>query len=349
MRDPRCILVTGGCGFIGSAFIRYLFGPESYEGRVVNLDALTYAANPANVEGGVDPERYVFVHGSICDEALVRELCAQHEIDCIVHFAAESHVDRSIAGPEVFIETNIVGTTRLLQVVRTFPRIHFHHVSTDEVYGSLGPTGRFSESSPYQPRSPYAASKAASDHLVRAYAHTYGLSVTVSNCSNNYGPRQFPEKLLPLMILNMLEDKPLPVYGDGSNVRDWLYVDDHAEALWTIVRRGRAGETYNIGGDAELRNLDLLHGLMGAVAELGGRDVARLRRLITFVKDRPGHDQRYAMDFSKIEQELGWRPRHELGAGLRETVRWYLDNRPWIDQVRSGEYRQWLERNYGQR
>ena len=349
MRNPQSVMVTGGCGFIGSAFIHYLFGPAQFTGKVVNLDSLTYAANPANVAGAVDPERYVFVHGSVCDEALVLEVCKQHDIDCIVHFAAESHVDRSILGPEVFIETNVVGTTRLLQVVRDLKHIHFHHVSTDEVYGSLGPTGLFTEKTPYAPNSPYAASKAASDLLVRGYAHTFGLSTTISNCSNNYGPRQFPEKLLPLMILNMMEHKPLPVYGDGSNVRDWLYVDDHAEAIWLVVQEGRRGETYNVGGAAERKNLDLLHSLIGVVAEVTNRDQPELESLITFVKDRPGHDQRYAIDFTKIQTELGWSPRHELDGGLRDTVRWYVDNAEWVEQVRSGAYRNWIEENYGKR
>jgi dTDP-glucose 4,6-dehydratase len=346
VRDPKCVMVTGGCGFIGSAFIHYLFGPAQFGGKVVNLDALTYAANPANVAGVVDPHRYVFVHGNVCDEALVHETCQAHSVDCIVHFAAESHVDRSILGPEIFIETNVVGTTRLLQVVRNLQHIHFHHVSTDEVYGSLGPTELFTEKTPYAPNSPYAASKAASDLLVRGYAHTFGLSTTVSNCSNNYGPRQFPEKLIPLMVLNMMESKPLPVYGDGSNVRDWLYVDDHAEAIWLVVKNGRNGETYNVGGAAEFRNLDLLHALIQAVAEVTRRDAGELKSLITFVKDRPGHDQRYAIDFSKIRSELGWSPRHQLDRGLRETVRWYVENPEWVEQVRSGAYRNWLEQNY---
>jgi len=348
-RSSRSLLVTGGAGFIGSAFIRSLFGRADFTGRVVNYDVLTYAGNPENVKGAVDPERYTLVRGDICDRDLVLKTCEEHEIDTIVNFAAESHVDRSILGPSAFVQTNVMGTLALLEVVRARPRIHFHHVSTDEVFGSLGPTGAFVEESPYQPNSPYSASKAASDHLVRAYAHTYGISTTLSNCSNNYGPFHFPEKLVPLMILNMLEGKPLPVYGDGSNVRDWLFVDDHAEAIALVIERGPSGSTYNVGGRAEWQNLALLRRLLAIVAEETGKDPATLERLITFVKDRPGHDQRYAVDCSKIERELGWKPRHDLESGLRETVRWYLANPEWIARVRSGAYREWIEANYGAR
>ncbi|MBW2253877.1 MAG: dTDP-glucose 4,6-dehydratase [Deltaproteobacteria bacterium] len=349
MRPLKGILVTGGCGFIGSAFIRTLFRQPDFEGQVVNLDALTYAANPDNVAGSVDEDRYLFVRGDICDERMLDEVVREHPIDTIVHFAAESHVDRSIHGPGVFIETNIVGTYRLLELVRANPDIHLHHVSTDEVYGSLGPTGTFIEESRYQPNSPYSASKASSDHLVRAYAHTYGISTTISNCSNNYGPYQFPEKLVPLMILNMLEGKPLPVYGDGSNVRDWLYVDDHAEAILLVLRRGNPGETYNVGGESERTNLALLHQLIETMADLTGKQAGDLRSLITFVTDRPGHDKRYAIDCSKLKRVLGWSARHDLEDGLRDTVRWYLDNSTWIDRVRNGSYREWLEQNYGER
>ena len=350
MRKAHNILVTGGCGFIGSALVRYLFTPRAgFEGRLVNVDVLTYAANPENVAEVAENERYTFVQADILDQAKMEELCREHTIDTIIHLAAESHVDRSIHGPDVFIQTNIVGTQRLLEVVRALPSIHFHHVSTDEVYGSLGPTGLFHETTPYAPSSPYSASKAASDHLVRAYAHTYGLSTTLSNCSNNYGPYQFPEKLIPVMLLNMLEGKPLPVYGDGTNVRDWLYVDDHAEALWAIVQRGRRGETYNVGGKNEWRNIDLIHSLISLAAELTGKEESALKKLIQFVKDRPGHDARYAIDCSKLESELGWAPRHDAQSGLRDTVRWYLDNPEWVARVRSGEYRQWMERNYGGR
>jgi dTDP-glucose 4,6-dehydratase len=349
VREPQSLLVTGGSGFIGSAFIRYLFGAGGFGGEVTNLDLLTYAGNPDNVASVEGTGRYRFVQGDIADGELVSRLVAERGIDTIVHFAAESHVDRSIAAPEAFIQTNVVGTFRLLEAVRRAPHVHFHHVSTDEVFGSLGATGVFREDTPYQPNSPYSASKAASDHLVRAYAHTYGLSVTLSNTSNNYGPYQFPEKLIPVMILNLVEQKPLPVYGDGLNVRDWLYVDDHAEALWTIVRRGRAGETYNVGGEGERTNLDIIRLLIGHVARETGRAPAELERLITFVKDRPGHDRRYAIDFSKVHGELGWIPRHDLDRGLAETVRWYLTNSDWLQRVRTGAYRDWMQQNYEKR
>ena len=349
MRPIKNMLVTGGCGFIGSAFIRYLFRSPDFAGRVINLDALTYAANPDNVLGFVDESRYAFVHGDIGDAELLTALHVEHGIDTIVHFAAESHVDRSIHGPGVFIQTNVVGTYQLLELVRANPSIHLHHVSTDEVYGSLGDSGLFSESSPYQPNSPYAASKAASDHLVRAYAHTFGISTSVSNCSNNYGPYQFPEKLIPLMILNLQEGKPLPVYGDGLNVRDWLYVDDHAEAIWAILARGMPGRTYNVGGETERTNLELVYQLIDHYAELTGANVADLRGRIKFVADRPGHDLRYAIDCCRIKNELGWRQQHSLESGLRETVGWYLEHCEWVERVRSGAYREWIEKNYGER
>jgi dTDP-glucose 4,6-dehydratase len=348
-RNNACLLVTGGAGFIGSAFIRYLFRQPEFRGKIVNYDLLTYAGNLDNVAGCVDESRYRFVRGDICDRDALLATCDAEGVDTIVHFAAESHVDRSILGPGAFVQTNVVGTFQVLEVVRARPSIHLHHVSTDEVFGSLGPTGAFVEDSPYQPNSPYSASKAGSDHLVRAYAHTYGVSTTHSNCSNNYGPYQFPEKLIPLMVLNMLEGKPLPVYGDGMNVRDWLYVDDHAEAIWLILRRGKTGECYNVGGRAEWANLPLLKRLIEIVASESGRDQAALERLITFVKDRPGHDRRYAVDSSKIERELGFRQRHDLAGGLTETVRWYLQNPAWVERVRSGAYREWLEKNYASR
>jgi len=346
LRQPQNVLVTGGCGFIGSAFIRFLFRQAGFSGKIVNLDLLTYAANPDNVAGAVDPARYTFVQGDIGDSELVSRLCREHAVDTLVHFAAESHVDRSIVGPGAFMQANILGTYHLLEVVRTLSHIHFHHVSTDEVYGSLGPTGLFSETTPYDPSSPYSASKAASDHLVRAYARTYGISTTLSNCSNNYGPYQFPEKLIPLMILNLLEGKPLPVYGTGANIRDWLFVDDHAEAIWTIVSNGRRGETYNVGGEAEWTNIALLHRLIDVVAQTAGRDPEQLRAQITFVADRPGHDARYAIDCSKLKTELGWTQAHDIGSGLSETVRWYLEHPDWISRVKSGAYREWLDKNY---
>jgi dTDP-glucose 4,6-dehydratase len=349
VRKPQSVLITGGCGFIGSAFVRHLFRLPEFTGKVVNFDLLTYAANPDNVKGSVDAGRYTFVQGDICDAELVARVCTEHAVDTLVHFAAESHVDRSIVGPGAFIQANIVGTYQLLEVVRAQSQIHFHHVSTDEVYGSLGATGLFTETTGYDPSSPYSASKAASDHLVRAYTRTYGLSTTLSNCSNNYGPYQFPEKLVPLMILNLIEGKPLPVYGTGANVRDWLYVDDHAEAIWTIVLNGKRGETYNVGGEAEWANLALLHKLIEVVAKATQRDAEVLKKQITFVADRPGHDARYAIDCSKLKRELGWSQRHDIESGLLATVRWYLENPDWVARVKSGAYREWLDKNYGGR
>jgi dTDP-glucose 4,6-dehydratase len=359
VRKLDTLLVTGGAGFIGSAFIRHVFKDPTFTGKIVNLDALTYAGNPENLEGhvptGADARRYVFVKGDIKDQPLVEQLIADHDVDAIVHFAAESHVDRSIHGPRDFLETNIMGTFALLEAVRARASgaggargklVHFHHVSTDEVFGSLGDDGFFTEETAYDPRSPYSASKAASDHLVSAYAHTYQLPTTLSNCSNNYGPYHFPEKLIPLMILNCLEGKPLPVYGDGQNIRDWLYVEDHAEAIWLILQKGATGSNYNVGGRNEWKNLDLLHKLIDVVAEEAKRPVADLKKLITFVKDRPGHDRRYAIDCSKIERELGWVPKHDFASGLRETVRWYLQNDKWIQNVKSGAYKTWLDKNY---
>lgn len=326
-RTVNNILVTGGAGFIGSAFIHHLLDKSTpFTGRCVNLDLLTYAGNPENLKEVELDSRYTFVKGDIGDQAVVETLCADNEIDAIIHFAAESHVDRSISGPKTFLETNIMGTYHLLEVVRRNPHIHFHHVSTDEVYGCLGATGAFTEETSYKPNSPYSASKAASDHLVRAYATTYGISTCLSNCSNNYGPRQYPEKLIPLMIMNCLNRLPLPVYGKGENVRDWLYVEDHAKALHLLLEHGKKGETYNIGGEEEWRNIDLVHAIIAAVAELTGSEVDELSSLIAFVKDRPGHDFRYAIDCSKIKSEIGWSPSHNFEEGLRATVQWYLDN-----------------------
>ena len=348
-RSPQALLVTGGAGFIGSAFIRRLFRDRGFTGKIVNLDLLTYAGNPENLAGAVDPARYTLARGDIGDQKLVDGLCEQHGIDAIVNFAAESHVDRSILGPGVFVQTNIVGTYALLEVVRRRPNIHFHHVSTDEVYGSLGETGLFTEQTPYDPSSPYSASKAASDHLVRAYQRTYGISTTVSNCSNNYGPYHFPEKLIPLMILNLFEGKELPVYGDGLNVRDWLFVDDHAEALWVILTRGQVGQTYNVGGNNEWTNIAIVKRLIELVAEAKGKSRAELEALIRYVKDRPGHDRRYAIDSSKLQNELGWAPQHDLDSGLRATVSWYAENGAWVSGVRSGAYREWIDANYAAR
>jgi dTDP-glucose 4,6-dehydratase len=348
------ILVTGGAGFIGSNFI--LRWMESHAGSVVNLDKLTYAGNLHNLASIASDKRYEFVHGDIADRVLVASLLAQRRPWSIVHFAAESHVDRSIRGPEDFIRTNVNGTFALLEEVRTYFKelgaqgktdFRFLHVSTDEVYGSLAPEDPpFSENSRYAPNSPYAASKAASDHLVRAYHHTYGLPTLATNCSNNYGRFQFPEKLIPLMILNALNRKPLPVYGDGQNVRDWLYVEDHCEAIATVLQRGRAGQTYNIGGWNEKRNIDIVETICDIVDEMAGSNGTSRRGLITFVKDRPGHDRRYAMNASKIESELGWRPRETFETGIRKTVRWYLENEEWVRDVTSGSYRQWIETQY---
>lgn len=363
------VLVTGGAGFIGSNFIRSLFADPDFRGRVLNADALTYAGNRdslADIEGGgwSGDGRYVFRQVDIADFAAVCALFAEFAVDTVVHFAAESHVDRSILGPQPFIQTNIVGTFHLLEAARLCWRgrsdVRFHHVSTDEVYGSLGAEGAFRETTAYDPRSPYSASKAASDHLVRAYGHTYGLPVTLSNCSNNYGPWQFPEKLVPLMILNAVEGKPLPVYGDGRHVRDWLYVEDHCAALRLVLERGRGGETYNIGGRSERTNIEMVESICAALQEalpLQENERARAaaphirdyRELITFVPDRPGHDRRYAIDCAKIEAELGWKPAVDFHEGVRRTVRWYLGHGRWVERVRSGEYREWLQRNYERR
>lgn len=349
-RKVHNLLVTGGAGFIGSAFIRYLLKEVAYfKGKVVNYDLLTYAGNLENLAPVQDDVRYVFEQGDIRDEKKVEKICQDYEIDTIIHFAAESHVDRSILGPQAFIETNVMGTFHLLEVVKRNPKIHFHHVSTDEVYGCLGDEGMFTEETPYSPNSPYSASKASSDHLVRAYATTYHLSTCISNCSNNYGPYQFPEKLIPLMILNCLKRKSLPVYGEGKNVRDWLYVDDHAEALWMLLEKGKKGETYNIGGEQERRNIDLIHEIIKIVADLKNIPEKELQNLITYVKDRPGHDFRYAIDCSKIEREIGWKPSPSLETRLKETIEWYINNPEWVQHIESGEYRQWIEANYQKR
>ncbi len=345
------ILVTGGAGFIGANFLNLLV-PRHREHTFVNADKLTYAANLASLAPVADAPNYAFSRTDIADAAAVDAMFDEHQPDVVVHFAAESHVDRSISGPREFVRTNIEGTFNLLESARrVWPRGDglFHHVSTDEVYGSLGAEGLFTESTRYDPSSPYSASKAASDHLVRAYHRTFGLPVKLTNCSNNYGPLQFPEKLIPLMIMNALDGKPLPVYGQGTNVRDWLFVEDHCEAIWTVVQRGAVGETYNIGGNNEVRNIDVVHGLCSVLAELTGRPVDALLGLITYVKDRPGHDLRYAIDATKIREELGWSPRETFETGLRKTVAWYLEHTQWVEQVRTGEYRSWIEHNYGTR
>ncbi len=341
---PRVVLVTGGAGFIGCNFVRYLLATDSAV-RVVNLDALTYAGSLANL-GGVEadyPDRYRFVQGDICDAGLVSNLLKADQVDTVVHLAAESHVDRSITGSAVFVKTNVVGTHTLLECAlaawagRT--DVRFHHVSTDEVFGSLGEAGAFTETTPYDPSSPYSASKAASDHFVRAWHRTYGLPVTLSNCSNNYGPYQFPEKLLPLMIANALQHKPLPVYGDGKNVRDWLYVTDHCEAIDQIVRCGQVGRTYNVGGNNERQNIDVVHLLCDLLQDIRPpKGLGHYRELITFVTDRPGHDRRYAIDADRMRAELNWVPAHPFEQGLRETIEWYLANDKWIEQIRREKY-----------
>ncbi len=345
------IVVTGGAGFIGANFLN-LFVPRYPQHQFINVDKLTYAANLASLQPIADRPNYTLAKIDIVDAEAVNEIFARHTPDLVVHFAAESHVDRSILGPREFVRTNIEGTFTLLEAFRTHvksPSALFHHVSTDEVYGSLGDTGHFTEETRYDPSSPYSASKAASDHLVRAYARTFKLPTKITNCSNNYGPLQFPEKLIPLMIMNVLDRKPLPVYGQGLNVRDWLFVEDHCEAIWTVIERGELGGTYNIGGNNEVRNIDVVHTLCRLIAEETGTPHKELTDLITYVKDRPGHDLRYAIDASKLKRELHWSPRETFDTGMRKTVRWYLAHRDWVEQVRSGEYRNWIEANYAAR
>jgi dTDP-glucose 4,6-dehydratase len=344
---PRRILVTGGAGFIGSAVVREII--RSTPHRVTVVDKLTYAGNLDNLEPVAKDPRFGFVEGDICDAPKMRDLVRTVRPDAIMHLAAESHVDRSIDGPGQFIQTNVVGTFSLLQAALehwrsltgpTRDEFRFHHVSTDEVFGSLGPEGFFTETTPYQPNSPYSASKAASDHLVRAWHHTYGLPTVLSNCSNNYGPYHFPEKLIPLIILNALEGKPLPVYGRGENVRDWLYVDDHARALLLIAEKGRVGESYNVGGNNEKTNLEVVRTICALMDELApDARIGPRERLIAFVQDRPGHDLRYAIDASKMQGELGWSPQETFESGLRKTIEWYLANRSWWTRIRSGLYR----------
>ena len=349
------ILITGGAGFIGSHFVLdWLKGSDE---TVVNLDALTYAGNLANLASLASDARHVFVHGDIGDRALLDQLLSQHQPRAVLHFAAESHVDRSIHGPGAFIHTNVQGTFTLLEATRAYwsalagdakTAFRFHHVSTDEVFGSLAPADpAFTEANIYAPNSPYSASKAASDHLVRAWHHTYGLPVLTSHCSNNYGPLHFPEKLIPLMIVNALDGKPLPVYGDGQQIRDWLYVADHCSAIRTIVAKGIPGQTYNIGGFNEIANLEIVRQVCALLDEMRPDAAGPHARLIRFVTDRPGHDRRYAIDARKIEQELGWRPAETFASGIRKTVRWYLDNPDWVANVRSGAYREWVGKHYG--
>lgn len=351
------ILITGGAGFIGSNFVRYMLGIEP-DIQVFNLDALTYAGSLENLKALPDPQRHTFVMGNVCDRALVEEVIRQNKIDTVVHFAAETHVDRSIVDPETCLKTNVFGTNTLLEAVRQvwiaekllpLNKVHFHHISTDEVFGSLAPgEAAFSETTPYAPNSPYAASKAASDHLVRAYNRTYGLPVTITNCSNNYGPHQFPEKLIPLMVLNAVDGNPLPVYGDGKQVRDWLFVDDHCEAIWRVIRQGRQGETYIIGGNNQLDNLTVIETICNLLDEfVPNSPYLPHKSLIQFVADRPGHDRRYAMDITKIRRELDWKPRHSLESGLLKTVEWYLSHPDWVEAIRQqSDIQSWMKRNY---
>ena len=346
------LLVTGGSGFIGSNFIRYLLTRTSYAGRVINLDKLTYAGNPENLQDITNDfsNRYVFEHEDICNPDAIERIFNQYKIDAVCHFAAESHVDRSITSPEAFIDTNIKGTFNLLEAARKQGEKFalFHHISTDEVYGSLGKTGRFTETTSYSPNSPYSASKASSDHLVRAYYETYDLPVTISNCSNNYGPYQFPEKLIPLITLNALEGKFLPIYGDGSNVRDWLFVEDHCRAVWLIMEKGLRGETYNIGGGEEMDNRTLVEMICDILDKTGCSSFKEgsCKKLIKYVKDRPGHDFRYAIDSSKIITQLGWVPDESFASGLEKTVLWYINHPEWILRILTGEYLNWIETQY---
>jgi len=345
------MLVTGGCGFIGANFVKYLLKESDFTGRIVNVDKLTYAGNPENLTDIEKDykDRYIFIKADICDGSKMTEIFEQYRIDSVCHFAAESHVDRSIVKPDAFIQTNIIGTFNLLESARIHQSrmLLFHHISTDEVYGSLGRKGYFKETTPYKPNSPYSASKASSDHIVRAYYKTYGLPMTISNCSNNYGPYQFPEKLIPLIILNALEGKSLPVYGDGRNVRDWLYVKDHCIAIWTIMKNGKPGETYNVGGNSELENIKVVEMICDILDEKNKlNDGSSRRDLITFVKDRPGHDLRYAVDFSKLNKNLNWSPEASLETGIHDTIQWYMDNREWVERVKSGEYKNWIKNHY---
>ncbi|MDR2600875.1 MAG: dTDP-glucose 4,6-dehydratase [Spirochaetaceae bacterium] len=341
------ILVTGGAGFIGCNFIHMLLkNSKDFTGKIVNLDALTYAGckeSLKSIEDEFGGSRYFFEESDVCDSEAAHRIFKKYNIDTVVHFAAESHVDRSITNPKKFMETNILGAWNLLETACDFWKdssgrfkdgVLFHHISTDEVYGSLGETGFFTETTPYNPRSPYSASKASSDHIAMSYFHTYGLPVTLSNCSNNYGPYQFPEKLIPLMILNILEKKPLPVYGDGMNIRDWIFVKDHNEAVWEILKNGKAGEKYNIGGECEIENIRLVNILIETAAKKTGANIEEIKKTITYVKDRPGHDRRYAIDCSKLKKELNWKQKTPFEKGVEETVEWYLLNKPWINKIR---------------
>ncbi len=376
MRKLKNIMVTGGAGFIGCNFIHYLMGlstaggsaftDSAFDGRIINVDCLTYAGNLESLKdidekygSGADEKnrRYFFEKVDICDRVQIERILKQYDIDTIIHFAAESHVDRSILGPQAFMQTNVMGTFTLLDCARNFWKkadgsmrddVLFHHISTDEVYGSLGESGYFLETTPYDPRSPYSSSKASSDHIVMAYYHTYGLPVTLSNCTNNYGPFQFPEKLLPLMISNIRNKKNLPVYGDGKNIRDWIYVEDHNRGVWQIVKQAVDGSKWNLGGENEWENIKLLNTVIELTAKELDRDAEQIKKTITFVKDRPGHDRRYAIDCTKAKTQLGWERKMTFEEGLLSTIRWYLKNEDWVNHILSGEYTKWIEKNYSQ-
>lgn len=354
------VLVTGGAGFIGSNFVHFLLQNEP-EVRVINLDILSYAGSQENLKDLPHPEHHTFVRGDICDRPLVDHLFHLYQIDTVVHFAAETHVDRSILFPEHFLRTNVIGTCTLLEAARKYwveekalpmSDLRFHHISTDEVYGNLSPhEPAWTEETPYAPSSPYSASKAASDHFVRSYGHTYQMPYSITHCTNNYGPYQFPEKLIPLMIMNAMDGKPLPIYGDGAQIRDWLYVEDHCEAIWMILRKGLPGQTYNIGAGSQPTNLEVVQHLCGALDELLPDSTSVPHSsLMRFVPDRPGHDRRYALDITKIKTQLGWQPKQSLGTGLHKTIQWYLDHPDWVAAIRQQQdYQQWLERNYDKR
>lgn len=353
MRRIENILVTGGAGFIGSNFIRFIFNKTDFSGTIVNYDKLTYAGNAENLTDIIEAHegrRHFFVHGDICSKDDLNSVFNKYHIDTVIHFAAESHVDRSIQGPADFIQTNIYGTFTLLECAREAwsgrNDVLFHHVSTDEVYGSLGADGYFIEDTPYNPRSPYSASKASSDHIVKAYFHTYGLPITISNSSNNYGPYQFPEKLIPVVILSIKDGRNIPVYGDGKYIRDWVYVDDHNRAVWAIVNKGRTGETYNVGGENEWENSTLVNVLCEKMAQKLGKDRNHFKSLITHVKDRPGHDRRYAIKCDKLKHELNWKQEFDFSTGLDHTIEWYVANEEWINRIRTGEYRKWMEKKH---
>lgn len=368
MRKLKNIMITGGAGFIGCNFIHYLLGESTaggvaftdadFDGTIVNVDCLTYAGNAESlkdIEKKYGGKRYFFEKVDICDRQQIERILKQYDIDTIIHFAAESHVDRSILGPEAFMKTNVMGTFTLLDCARNFWKkedgsirddVLFHHISTDEVYGSLGETGYFTETTPYDPRSPYSSSKASSDHIVMAYFHTYGLPVTLSNCTNNYGPFQFPEKLLPLMITNIKEGKTLPVYGDGKNIRDWIYVEDHNRGVWQIVNKSPAGEKWNLGGENEWENIRLLNTVIDLASKELGKNPDEVRKTISFVKDRPGHDRRYAIDCTKAKTKLGWERKMTFEEGLLSTIKWYLSHSEWIEHIKSGAYKEWIKNNY---